>query len=420
MAAPPVLKHDATMRGTQNLSGYRGRIFLSYSSDDRPAASRIAQALRNAGFSVFFDRNDLPPGGDYNERINAAIARSDAIVCLISPSFVRPGAYTLSEVAAAEARWPNAVGRVLPVMIAATPYASLPPYISSVTVLEPTGNPEADILRGVRRLRKWTRRWRALAAAAFAFAVLAAGGTWFGARYVEQRAVELTFAEIEVELEANARTMQAMADNSVTLAQSVLAVSEALRTPGIEIIAGLFPAENLDTDADPARLVNLYNERMDWLATSGLLEDPLQVNRATEACAAIGRTVERTRGVTARLTDLSDPRFTITDAAWSANMNRVMRASRDDGVKIAALYTDMHDARRSYGQVAGSASDYLDAIHSFCTSGQVNRASLSTALATERLAFQTLELQLRRTVEIQERAAALLTGIRARFGSKDD
>ena len=38
-------------------------IFLSYASEDAPAAQRIAEALRAAGIEVWFDKSELR-GGD--------------------------------------------------------------------------------------------------------------------------------------------------------------------------------------------------------------------------------------------------------------------------------------------------------------------------------------------------------------------
>jgi TIR domain-containing protein len=59
-------------------------IFLSYSSEDRSLAEKIAQALKNSGHDVFFDRDSLPPAADYNERIRKAIRYSDRFLFLAS------------------------------------------------------------------------------------------------------------------------------------------------------------------------------------------------------------------------------------------------------------------------------------------------------------------------------------------------
>ncbi len=95
-------------------------MFLSYSSAQREEAKAIATALRNARFDVFFDASELPPGGDYNSRIGAAMKKADAVVFLLTPEFVREGAYTRTELAISEQQWPSPIGRVLPVVLKPT------------------------------------------------------------------------------------------------------------------------------------------------------------------------------------------------------------------------------------------------------------------------------------------------------------
>jgi hypothetical protein len=45
------------------VSAPTGAVFLSYASEDSEAAARIAEALRVAGFEVWFDKSELR-GGD--------------------------------------------------------------------------------------------------------------------------------------------------------------------------------------------------------------------------------------------------------------------------------------------------------------------------------------------------------------------
>jgi hypothetical protein len=65
---------------------------------------------------------------------------------------VAPGSYTLAELGIAQERWRRPAGHVLPVMIAPTPMASLPPYLSAVTVLQPTGDLVAETVAAVAKL----------------------------------------------------------------------------------------------------------------------------------------------------------------------------------------------------------------------------------------------------------------------------
>ncbi|MGD9828161.1 MAG: toll/interleukin-1 receptor domain-containing protein [Hyphomicrobiaceae bacterium] len=130
----------------------RLNIFLSYSSEYRALAESIAQSLKNDGHQVFFDKDSLPPGGDYNERIRKAIRSSDRFLFLASRSALESGKYTLTELDFARQRWPSPVGRVLPVLVdpELKPEA-LPAYLASVHALSIAGNAPAEIVAAIER-----------------------------------------------------------------------------------------------------------------------------------------------------------------------------------------------------------------------------------------------------------------------------
>jgi hypothetical protein len=128
------------------------KVFLSYASEDRALAEEVQLALAGAGHEVFFDRESLPAGGDYHEKIRNSVEGSDLFVFLISPDSVAQGSYALTEMGFARSKWPSPKGKVLPVRARPTPYASIPPYLKSVTVLEPSGNVAAEVLAAFDRL----------------------------------------------------------------------------------------------------------------------------------------------------------------------------------------------------------------------------------------------------------------------------
>src|SRR5262245_19476703 len=113
------------------------RVFLSYAGEDRRVAERVAHSIRARGHDVFFDKDDLPPGDSYEDKIEAAVGRSDVYVFLISSHSVEPGSFTLTELDMAQRKWNIPAGRVLPVMIESTPYDRIPAYAKAVTVFEP-------------------------------------------------------------------------------------------------------------------------------------------------------------------------------------------------------------------------------------------------------------------------------------------
>jgi hypothetical protein len=128
------------------------RIFLSYAGEHRRQAEGIAIRLRQDGHDVFFDRQRLEPGKEYDRTIRTEIDACELFVFLISPESVARGGYALTELSMAQDRWPNPSGRLLPVMISETPLDDVPSYATSVTILEPRGNAVAEVAAEVEKL----------------------------------------------------------------------------------------------------------------------------------------------------------------------------------------------------------------------------------------------------------------------------
>ncbi|MEP6876676.1 MAG: toll/interleukin-1 receptor domain-containing protein [Burkholderiales bacterium] len=121
------------------------QVFLSYASEDRGTAEEIELALRGAGHSVFFDRESLPPGGEFHARIRDAVRRCDAFVFLVTTNSIATGSYARTELKYARERWEFPGERVLPVLLSKVPLDEIPPYLKSVTFLEPEGNTAAEV-----------------------------------------------------------------------------------------------------------------------------------------------------------------------------------------------------------------------------------------------------------------------------------
>lgn len=62
-------------------------IFLSYASEDRPRAERVARALTSRGWSVWWDRT-IPPGKSFDDVIEAALNAAKCVVVLWSKASV--------------------------------------------------------------------------------------------------------------------------------------------------------------------------------------------------------------------------------------------------------------------------------------------------------------------------------------------
>jgi formylglycine-generating enzyme required for sulfatase activity len=134
------------------------RVFLSYSSKDRERVEPIHLALRAQGHDVFFDREDLPPGEEYDVRIRQAIEKSQLFIFIVSPNSIAAGSYTLSELDIAEKTWADPGGKLLPVLLQPIALDHIPPYLKTVTLLEPEGNVPASVTDAVHRIALARRR----------------------------------------------------------------------------------------------------------------------------------------------------------------------------------------------------------------------------------------------------------------------
>ncbi len=165
------------------------KIFLSYASEQSELAKEIALALRAEDHTVFFDRSSLTPSESYNAEIREAIEESHLFVFLISPHSVSAGRYTLTELEFAEHKWPKPWGQVLPVMTMSTPKASIPVYLRSATILQPSGNIAATVAAAVHRMAGagWLRRFQRSRIQLLMLLVLAAVGVWAASWYQQDQ-----------------------------------------------------------------------------------------------------------------------------------------------------------------------------------------------------------------------------------------
>src|SRR6185295_13690294 len=157
------------------------RIFLSYASEDRPSADAIRIALEGDDHEVFFDREDLPPGGEFHTRIRRGIEGSDLVIFLVSPKTLDAGSYTLTEISIAEKTWPKPDGRILPVLLEQVKAQDLPAYLRAVTFLQTPGNVPAEVADAVDRIARARRRrrLRVIVPIALGCILLAAAAAWY-------------------------------------------------------------------------------------------------------------------------------------------------------------------------------------------------------------------------------------------------
>jgi len=146
--------------GASQASTARGAVFLSYASEDAPAAQRIAEALRSAGIEVWFDREELRGGDAWDQKIRQQIRDCRLFVPIISAhSEARLEGYFRREWKLAVDRTDDMASEVaflVPVVIDDTPNASahVPERFRHVQWTRlPGGEPSAAFTERVRQLR---------------------------------------------------------------------------------------------------------------------------------------------------------------------------------------------------------------------------------------------------------------------------
>lgn len=125
--------------------------FISYNKADGGWAEWIAWQLEEAGYSTILQAWDFRPGGNFVLDMQAAAAKAERTIALLSPEYLE-ALYTHPEWAAAFAKDPTGQGKTLvPVMIRACDLEGLLPQI---TYIDLRGLIESDaretLLRGVR------------------------------------------------------------------------------------------------------------------------------------------------------------------------------------------------------------------------------------------------------------------------------
>lgn len=154
-------------------AGLGVNVFISYASEYRPIAEKLAVGLVQDGHETFFDRDTLPAGEAFHTQIREAIAAADLVVFLVSPESIESASYALTELNLVKERWPNPSQRVLPVLVRKTPYEAIPAYLGAVTIFEPRGNVVADVLAEIAKVDRGRKRRRVLVIGSAAVAAIA-------------------------------------------------------------------------------------------------------------------------------------------------------------------------------------------------------------------------------------------------------
>lgn len=128
------------------------RIFLSYAKNEIGLVLNLAEELKNAGGTVWFDRWNLVPGDSWDTAIEKAIRTSDAFVACLSNEYTRSG-YKQKEIhlaLEASLRRPPGCGFIIPFILKP---CEIPDWCQSIHIANPGERTTIlALLRGIDRI----------------------------------------------------------------------------------------------------------------------------------------------------------------------------------------------------------------------------------------------------------------------------
>ena len=81
------IKNPFLQRGSSCQSSH-WRVFLSYSREDFPFASRLAEDLSGAGMTAWLDKRDISPGQRWDSAVESGLTGSNCVLAILSPAAV--------------------------------------------------------------------------------------------------------------------------------------------------------------------------------------------------------------------------------------------------------------------------------------------------------------------------------------------
>ena len=133
------------------------KLFLSYSRKDRDRAQLIADALRDRGFEVFRDTDDILPTEEWRGRLEQLIDEADTVVFLLSPNSAT------SEVCSWEVeRAYRSNKRIAPIVIEDVDAGLIPPLLARLNFIfctshDPFENAVATLASALSSDIEWIR-----------------------------------------------------------------------------------------------------------------------------------------------------------------------------------------------------------------------------------------------------------------------
>jgi hypothetical protein len=192
---------------------------------------------------------------------------------------------------------------------------------------------------------------------------------------------------LDQELTGNLAVLSELKKNTETILGATSAVSSVMRTPGIKLLSGLFPADNLDPLKPVPASADYARDLLDAVQASGLLDDETEKRKFALAASAISGTIDRTMSTIKSLADVDGRRYIVKSDVWQSQLPILRRVVIVDVVRFQQSYTELELARANYNVVVSNCINYLSATGRFFGDPQrrITREGLAEVLASERL-----------------------------------
>jgi hypothetical protein len=218
---------------------------------------------------------------------------------------------------------------------------------------------------------------------------LALIGLGFGLKYRELSRAEQTSAVhlLQQELADNLSVLGSLKENVQTILGATNAVSQVLRTPGIKLLAALFPAENLDPKANVPASVDYARQLLTQAEQAGLIANPVERQKFGLAAQAVSGTIDRTISTVRSLSDPGGQRYVMKSEVWKSQLPILRKVNIVDVTSFQASYTQLELSRANYNVVTARCIDYLTAVERFLNppDHKINPEGLAAVLAAEHL-----------------------------------
>lgn len=129
---------------------YRHSVFISYSTQDRMLAERLAEKLRAERFNVWTDREILP-GQDWQRAIETAIDKSDVIVIILSETALG-SSWQQMEIGMALRSIVGQSKKVIPVLVSGIDSDSLPAFLRHIPSVKLDRDDEDRVVESITQV----------------------------------------------------------------------------------------------------------------------------------------------------------------------------------------------------------------------------------------------------------------------------